>query len=118
MSARDLLRVLRSCGVEVSACDGYIDLDAPKGVLTDQLLEAVRKSKPRLLKVLAWERRRLEEADRRGLVIKWAKVRGWVALHDPTTGEWHEVAASECPLWVVEAARAEKRGNTPRVTQR
>jgi hypothetical protein len=46
----------------VSARDGYIDLDAPRGVLTDELLEAVAQAKPRLLKLLARECRRLEEA--------------------------------------------------------
>src|SRR3954463_7636245 len=62
MSPEDLLRVLRSSGVVVSARDGHIDLDAPRGVLTDELLEAVAQAKPRLLKLLGRERRRLEEA--------------------------------------------------------
>jgi hypothetical protein len=62
MSARDLLRDLRSSGVGVSARDGYIDLDAPRGVLTDELLEAVAQAKPRLLKLLARECRGLEVA--------------------------------------------------------
>src|SRR5215212_11593258 len=88
MSAKDLLRELRSSGVEVSARDGYIDLDAPRGVLTDELIEAVAKAKPRLLKLLDREQRKLEEAERRGLIIKWAREPGWIALHDPTSGEW------------------------------
>jgi hypothetical protein len=62
MSAQDLLRDLRSSGVGVSARDGYIDLDAPRGLLTDELLEAVAQAKPRLLKLVAQECRRLEEA--------------------------------------------------------
>jgi hypothetical protein len=62
MSAEDLLRDLRSSGVGVSARDGYLDLDVPRGVLTDELLEAVAQAKPRLLELLARERRRLEEA--------------------------------------------------------
>jgi hypothetical protein len=118
MSARDLLRDLRTSGVEVSAHDGYIDLDAPRGVLTDQLLDAVTKAKPRLLKLLDREQRKLEEAERRGLVVKWAKDSGWIALHDPLTAEWHEVLASECPPWILEAAKAERRGKRSGVTQR
>lgn len=51
MSAADLLRDLRTSGVEVSARDGYLDLDAPKGVLTDELLEVVTKAKPQLLQL-------------------------------------------------------------------
>jgi hypothetical protein len=62
MSAEDLLRDLRSSGVGVSARDGYLDLDAPRGVLTEELLEAVAQVKPRLLNLLARECRRLEEA--------------------------------------------------------
>jgi hypothetical protein len=62
MSAQDILRDLRSSGVGVSAREGYIDLDAPRGVLTDELLDAVTKAKPRLLKLLVRECRRLEEA--------------------------------------------------------
>jgi hypothetical protein len=117
MNARDLLRDLRSSGVGVSACDGYIDLDAPRGVLTEELLEAVAQAKPRLLKLLDREQQKLEKAERRGLVIKWAKEPGWIALHDPTTGDWHEVLASECPQWILESAKAEKRGKRGRVTQ-
>jgi hypothetical protein len=94
---RRVLQVLRSSGVEVSSCDAYMDLEAPMGVLTEELLEAVRKARPRLLKLLAWEHRKLEEAERRGLVIKWAKAPGWIALHDPTSGEWHKVSVSEYP---------------------
>ena len=62
MSAKDLLQDLRTSGVGVIARDGHIDLDAPRGVLTDELLEAVAQSKPRLLELLARERRGLEEA--------------------------------------------------------
>jgi TubC N-terminal docking domain len=109
MSAKDLLRDLRTSGVEVSAHDGYIDLDAPRGVLTDELIEAVAKAKPRLLKLLVWEQRKLEEADRRGLVIKYAREPGWISLHDPTTGEWHEVHQSECLPSIVEVAKTNHR---------
>ena len=118
MSAEDLLRELRTSGVEVSTRDGYLDLDAPLGVLTDELLEAVAQAKPSLLKLLDREQRKLEKAERRGLIIKWAKEPGWIALHDPTSGEWHEVLASECPQWILESAKAEKRGNSTGVTQR
>jgi len=51
----------------------------------------------------------LEEAERIGLVIKWSKEPSYIAIHDPTTGDWHEVLAPECPPWVIEDARAHKR---------
>lgn len=48
--------------------------------------------------------RKLEEADRRGLLIRWSEYPTWIKLHDPITGEWHEVRASECLPGVVETA--------------
>jgi hypothetical protein len=86
-----------------------LHVDAPTGVLADEERRALAERKPQLLKLLHWERRRLEEADRRGLVIKWAREPGWIALHDPTTGEWHEVRVSECPPSIVESAKAYNR---------
>ena len=60
---------------------------------------------------LAERRRRdLEEAGRRGLVVRWSKYPHWIALHDPTSGEWHEVRASDClPSLVEEADRKRRR---------
>ncbi len=55
--------------------------------------------------------RKLEEASRRGLIIRWSEYPEWIKIHDPLTGEWHEVRASECPPGVVEAAnRHRKKG--------
>ena len=55
--------------------------------------------------------RKLEEASRRGLLIRWSEYPNWIKLHDPTTGEWHEVRAGECLPSVVETAnRYRKRG--------
>jgi hypothetical protein len=60
---------------------------------------------------LAWRRRRhLEEAGERGLVVRWSENPNWIALHDPTSGEWHEVRASDCfPSLVEEASRRRKK---------
>ncbi len=52
--------------------------------------------------------RKLEEASRRGLVIRWSEYPEWIKLHDPLTGEWHEVRASECLPGVVEAANRKR----------
>ncbi len=85
-------------------------VDAPEGALTEEVRQKLADNKQQLLKLLYRERKRLEEADRRGLVIKWSREPGYIALHDPTTGEWHEVRASECPLWIVDEARMYRRG--------
>ncbi len=39
------------------------------------------------------------EADSLGLVATWSIEFGYVGLHDPTTGEWHDVATNETPDW-------------------
>lgn len=89
--------------------DDRIRVDAPPGVLDDRLRGLLVEHKPTLVKLLQWERRRLREADRRGFVVRWADERGWIALHDPTTGEWHEVRSEECLPSVRESANAELR---------
>jgi hypothetical protein len=109
MSAHALLEYLRRRDVILEVSGERLHVDAPRGTLTDELCRALKEHKPQLMKLLEWERCKLEEADRRGLVIKWAEELDWIALHDPTTGEWHEVKASECLPGVVEAAGKHRR---------
>jgi hypothetical protein len=55
-------------------------------------------------------RRKLEEAGRRGLVVRWSEYPDWIALHDPLTGEWVEVRVRDCfPSLVEEANRRRKK---------
>jgi hypothetical protein len=79
------------------------------GVISEELLRVLMSHKHTLLKLLRYERRRLENAERRGLVIEYAREPGWIALHDPTTGECHEVRESECLPSVVQAAKTNAR---------
>jgi hypothetical protein len=39
-----------------------------------------------------------------GRNVRWSEYPTWIKLHDPTTGEWHEVKAEECLPGVVETA--------------
>ncbi len=55
--------------------------------------------------------RKLEEASRRGLVVRWSEYPDWIALHDPTSGEWFEVRASDCLPSLVEEADRRRRRN-------
>jgi len=109
MSAAALLEELRERGVRLEADGLILRVDAPEEAATDELRNTLREHKSALIRHLERERQRLEAADRRGLVIKWAKETGYVALHDPTTGEWHEVEASGCPPWILEDAKAHRR---------
>ena len=109
MSAAELLEELCRQDVRLEADGLTLRVDAPRTGATDELRHTLREHKRALIRHLERERQRLEAADRRGLVIKWAREPGYVALHDPTTGEWHEVEASGCPHWILEDARAHRR---------
>src|SRR5215212_1320829 len=44
-------------------------------------------------------RKRREQASVLGLVARWSRERGYISIHDPTTGEWHDVPTKEAPPW-------------------
>jgi hypothetical protein len=48
------------------------------------------------------------EAEQLGLVATWSVEFGYVGLHDPTTGEWHDVPTKEAPSWAMWEARKRK----------
>jgi hypothetical protein len=112
MNTSTLLEDLRRRDVTLEAEGDLLHVDAPAGAMTDDLRAALVENKGRLLEVLAREQRKLGEAGRRGLVIRWSEYPTWIKLHDPLTGEWHEVKASECLPGVVETANRyrKKRG--------
>ena len=109
MSARALLEELRERNVRLEADGLTLRVDAPGEADTTELRDTLREHKRALIRLLESERMRLEEADQRGLVIRWSREPGWISLHDPTTGAWHEVAASGCPPWILEDAKARRR---------
>ncbi len=43
--------------------------------------------------------RRRELASELGLVAAWSRHFGFVSLHDPTTGEWHDLRREDAPGW-------------------
>ncbi len=104
MNARSLLEELGRLGVELRVDGGHLEYEGPEEAITAELLDRLTEHKPSLIKLLEWERRKLEKADRRGLVIRRSKVPGYLALHDPTAGEWHDFPAADCfPSMVAEA---------------
>jgi hypothetical protein len=48
---------------------------------------------------------RTSEAARLGLISTWSAEFGYVSLHDPTTGEWHDLKTTVAPEWAVGEAR-------------
>jgi hypothetical protein len=108
MNAHALLQDLRVKGVTLKADGLTLQVAAPEVVAIEELHETVSRYKHALIRLLESERKRLEEAERRGLIIKWSREPGYVVLHDPTTGEWHDVPASGCLPSVVESAKAHR----------
>jgi predicted metal-dependent hydrolase len=106
LNARRVLEDFRRRDIRLYAGGDRLVVDAPAEADTAELRAFLSQHKCDLLKVLRWEERKLAEADKRGLMIKWSKTPGWIALDDPTTGEWHEVRAAECLPGIVEAAQA------------
>jgi hypothetical protein len=114
MSIQALLEDRRGRGISLEADREMLHMDAPVDVFNEELRTELAEHKPKLLKLLEWERRKLQEADRRGLIARWSEYPTWIKLHDPTTGEWHEVRADECLPGVVETANKyrKKKGDT------
>lgn len=109
MNSRTLLKELRERDIQLQADGLTLLVDAPKQADTEDLRITLRNHKRALLRHLEHERRRLQQADRRGLIIKWSKDPGYICLHDPTTGEWHELSTTRSPPWMLEDARANRR---------
>lgn len=77
---------------------GVLRNDSPSDSLGDSLSDIPSDQLP--LQV----RRELESASKLGLVAQWSYESGYVAIHDPTTGEWHDlptkgVALPATPGW-------------------
>lgn len=106
MNARILLTRLRALDAGLETEGGRLQIDAPAGVITNELKASLAENKEALIELLERERVKLEEADRRGLLIRYSKTPGFIALHDPLTGEWHDFPESSCLPGVVESAKA------------
>ena len=109
MKARHLISDLRRRGVVLEVDGERLCVEAPSNMCDGHLRTLLMENKPAIMKILQSEQRKLRNTGRRGLVIRWSSEPGWIALHDPRTGEWHEVQARECLPGVVEAANASRR---------
>jgi hypothetical protein len=108
VSARALLEELEQIGIQLRVDGAHLEYEGPEEVVTPELLHRLREHKPSLMKLLEGEGRELEDAGRRGLLVRWSEYPTWIALRDPTTAEWHEVKASECLPGVVESANQDR----------
>lgn len=109
MSTKALLEDLRRKDVCLEVDGLMLHVDVPDTLDAEELRSTLREHKRVLIRLLERGRRKLEDADRRGLVIRFAREPGYLSVHDPTTGDWHELQASSCPPWMLEDAKAYRR---------
>lgn len=53
-------------------------------------------------------------ASRSGVVVRWGSERGWIAVRDPASGEWHEIRYQDAPEVWRRALPRRGRGTTGR----
>ena len=52
--------------------------------------------------------RELVRASELGLIARWSREFGYISIHDPTTGEWHDLPTKEAPGWAKREAHKRK----------
>lgn len=109
MNARAFLEELRRRGVSLEAEGDRLVVEAPAEACTQELRAMLSEHKLRLLELLKLARGVPRVGNRSTLIIRWSEYPVWIKLRDPTTGEWHEIRASECLPSIVEAAEADRR---------
>lgn len=109
MSARKLLAELRLQGVRLWLEGGRVHYRGPGEVLTQETLERMREHKSSLLKLLKDEERRDRERWARGVDPRWSRHKGYIRLHDPATGEIHELRREDCPESIIQDANRARR---------
>lgn len=109
MNAALLIRRFENSGVVFKARDGNLIIDAPSGLLTDEDRITLTGIKTDIVELVERRERRLQAASERGFIATYSQHKGYVSLHDPLTGEWHDFPISSCLPSVVEDAKARSR---------
>ncbi len=112
-AARSLLADLRDRGVKVEASSEGKLRYAPRSEIDKPTLVRLRLYKQTLLSILQgipvedppdddvppFVRKELERASELGLIARWSRHFGYISIHDPTTGEWHDLPTEDAPGW-------------------
>ena len=110
MNALSLYHDLKAQGVYLAAQGEHLKVDAPAGVVTEEVKSALIEFKPKLLKFLSRTEGEPQEGPKRESDARWAGP-GLIKIRDPFTEEWHEWLAAKClPGVVAEANRRRKGG--------
>jgi hypothetical protein len=109
VNAKVLLDDLRSLGANVETDGEHLLIDAPAGVITDELKATLSEHKARVIGILKFERRVLEDwpeqDDGRRFRARPSQYSGYTALYDPVNDEWHDFPTRDCFPSIVEEAK-------------
>ena len=107
MNALSLYHDLKARGVHLEAQGEHLRVDAPAGVVTEEVKSTLMEFKPILLRFLS-RTEEPQQVPKRESEARWAGP-GLIKIRDPFTGEWHEWPAAKClPGVVAEADRGRK----------
>jgi hypothetical protein len=113
-AARAVIADLSKRGIRIEATSGGKLRYAPRSKIDTLALMQLRLHKQTLLRILLdlpteespadrevprFVQRELEQASELGLVARWSQEFGYISIHDPTTGEWHDVQTKDAPSW-------------------
>ncbi len=106
MSAAELLEEVAAAGITLTYSPETDKLIArPTSRVTPEIVAALRERKGEVIHTLHPETARAAEL---GLVSRWARTLGFVSIHDPTSGEWHDLQVADAPDWATREARKRK----------
>ena len=84
--------------LDAKNADNYGDSgEAYRGTASDKRRPPIPNAVPP--SILEARNRRRERASELGLVAKWSNHFGYISVHDPETGEWHDLPMKEAPDW-------------------
>ena len=115
MNALMLYHDLTKRGVRLEADGDRLRVDAPAGVVTEDLKAALSEAKPVLLRLLSrWvAKEEPRRDDGRRFDAMRSKHPGYTSLYDPIEGEWHDFPTKDCfPSIVALVDRRRKKGGT------
>lgn len=113
MNAKLLLDDLRSRGASIETDGEHLLIDAPCGVITDELKGTLSEHKARVIGILKFEQRFLKEQpeqdDGRRFKARPSRYPGYTSLYDPVHDEWHNFPTRDCLPSIVEETRGKRR---------
>lgn len=111
MNALSLYDDLKKRGVRLEANGERLVVNAPVGIMTDELKAALSEAKPALLRLLSRYAAKEESRrdDGRRFDARPSRHPGYTALYDPVEDEWHDFPTKDCYPSIVELANKKRR---------